>query len=35
MQPDQIIHKKRIEKSGGLHFKPKTFDEFLKIMEEI
>lgn len=29
---DQIIHKRRIQRSGGLHFSPYTFDEFLKIV---
>lgn len=35
LQDDQIIHKKRIVKSGGLHFSPYTFDEFLSILEVI
>lgn len=35
MQDDQIIHKIRIERSGGLHFSPYTFEEFLKIMEDL
>lgn len=35
MQPDQIIHKRRIERSGGLHFKPYSFEEFLDIMQSI
>lgn len=35
MQDDQIIHKIRIERSGGLHFSPYTFEEFKKIMEDL
>lgn len=35
MQEDQKIHKLRIERSGGLHFVPYTFDEFVKIMEDL
>ena len=33
MQADQIIHKKRIVKSGGLHFSPYTLDEFIQTVE--
>lgn len=29
----QRIHKMRIERSGGLHFKPYTLEEFIKIVE--
>lgn len=35
MQDDQIIHKIRIERSGGLHFSPYSFEEFKKIMEDL
>lgn len=35
MQADQIIHQRRIERSGGLHYTPYTFREFLEIMEEL
>ena len=35
LQDDQIIHKRRIERSGGLHFSPYTFEEFLEILEEL
>ena len=35
MQDDQIIHKIRIERSGGLHFSPYSFEEFEKIMEDL
>lgn len=33
MQADQKIHKRRIERSGGLHFVPYTLEEFIKIVE--
>lgn len=33
MQADQVIHKIRIERSGGLHFSPYSLDEFIKIVE--
>lgn len=35
MQPDQVIHKRRIERSGGEHFTPRTIEEFKKIIEEL
>lgn len=35
MQDDQIIHKIRIERSGGLHFSPYTLEEFISIVEEL
>lgn len=35
MQPDQVIHKRRIERSGGDHFTPRTIEEFKKIIEEL
>lgn len=35
MSPAQRIHKKRIEKSKGLHFVPRTVDEFIKIVERL
>ena len=33
LQDDQKIHKARIEISGGLHYKPYTFEEFKTIVE--
>ena len=33
MQDDQIIHKNRIIKSGGLHFSPYTLEEFIQTVE--
>lgn len=33
LQDDQIIHKNRIIKSGGLHFSPYTIDDFINIVE--
>lgn len=35
MQDDQKIHKLRIERSGGQHYAPYTFEEFKKIVEDI
>lgn len=35
MQADQMIHKARIERSGGLHFAPYSLDEFKSIVEAI
>ena len=35
MQDDQKIHKLRIERSGGLHYSPYTFSEFLEIVEDL
>lgn len=35
MQDDQKIHKLRIERSGGHHYAPYTFEEFKKIVEDI
>lgn len=35
MQADQIIHKRRIERSHGLHFKPYTIQEFVDIVEDL
>lgn len=35
MQDDQKIHKLRIERSKGLHYSPYTFEEFLKIVEDL
>lgn len=31
MKPDQRIHKVRIERSGGIHYTPRSLDEF-KVM---
>lgn len=33
MQADQVIHKRRIERSGGLHYSPYSLEEFIKIVE--
>jgi hypothetical protein len=33
MQADQVIHKRRIERSGGLHFSPYSLEEFIDIVE--
>lgn len=35
MQPDQRLHKKRIEANGGLHYCPRTLDEFIQIIDEL
>lgn len=35
LQDDQIIHKRRIERSGGLHFTPYTLAEFIEIVEDL
>jgi len=35
MKSDQVIHCRRIKKSGGLHFVPRTLDEFIEIVEKI
>lgn len=35
MQPDQLIHKKRIERSGGKQFTPRTFSEFTEIIRKL
>lgn len=35
MQADQVIHKRRIEKSGGLHYTPYTIDDVIKIVEDL
>lgn len=32
MQPDQVIHKKRIEDSGGKQYTPRTVEEFIQIV---
>ena len=34
LQDDQKIHKLRIEKSHGLHFTPRSFEEFKKEVEK-
>lgn len=33
MQADQVIHKRRIERSGGLHYSPYSLEEFIDIVE--
>jgi hypothetical protein len=35
MQSDQVIHKRRITENGGLHFVPRSLEEFQKIVEEV
>lgn len=35
MQPDQRIHKRRIVKSGGQHFCPRSLQEFISIVREV
>ena len=33
MQADQVIHKRRIERSSGLHYSPYSLEEFIDIVE--
>lgn len=35
MQADQVIHKKRIERSDGLHYAPYTLVEFIDIIKQL
>ncbi|MBS5596871.1 MAG: VRR-NUC domain-containing protein [Peptostreptococcus sp.] len=35
LQDDQVIHKRRIERSNGLHYAPYTIEEFIEIVEEL
>lgn len=35
LQDDQIIHKRRIERSSGLHYSPYTLSEFIDIVETL
>lgn len=35
LQDDQIIHRIRIKRSGGLHYSPYTLEEFIKIVEDL
>ena len=35
LQDDQVLHRIRIERSGGLHFSPYTIDEFIQIVEDL
>ncbi len=35
MQPDQRIHKRRIVKSGGRHFCPRSLQEFISNVQEV
>lgn len=35
MREDQVIHKRRIERSGGLHYSPYTLEEFISIVEDL
>lgn len=34
MQPDQRIHKKRIERNEGGHYCPRTLDGFIRIVKK-
>lgn len=34
-QPDQIIHERRIKRSGGLHYYPYNMAEFTKIVDSL
>jgi len=35
LEPAQLLHKKRIEANGGLHFEIRTLDEFISIVEKL
>ena len=35
MQSDQVIHKKRISENNGLHYVPRTLEEFIETVEEV
>lgn len=35
MQADQKIHAIRIKRSGGMHYCPYTFDEFVECVKEV
>lgn len=35
LQADQILHRRRIIKNGGLHYAPYTLEEFIKIVEDL
>lgn len=35
LQDDQIIHKRRIERSGGVHYTVRTLDEVYHILKEV
>jgi len=35
MQPDQRIHRRRILESQGLHFCPRSLEEFIEIIEKV
>jgi hypothetical protein len=35
IQPDQRIHKRRILKSGGRHFCPRSLEEFISNVQEV
>lgn len=35
LSPAQRIHRDRIIRSGGLHFSPRTLDEFIQIVNEV
>ena len=35
LEPAQIIHKRKIERNGGLHYAPYSFAEFVEIMNEL
>lgn len=35
LQDDQKIHRARILKNGGLHYTPRTLEQFKEILEEV
>jgi len=35
LQDDQIIHKRRIERSGGRHYTPYSISEFIQIIQRL
>ncbi|SFE84486.1 hypothetical protein [Peptostreptococcus sp. D1] len=35
LQDDQIIHKRKIERSDGVHYAPYTIEEFINIVKEL
>lgn len=35
MQADQVINQKRILENGGIHYTPRSLEEFIKNVEEV
>lgn len=35
MQPDQVIHKRRIERNGGIHYCPRSVGELMEVVEYV